>query len=129
MTLPAKEFTKLSELKGVGGHLRWLEKALNEEQTTAISPFSATTVKGLAAWMQKALPQYVSNVTGTAQTESLRNAVFGVQGFGVTDAHVYHGTSYFGATSLCLLVKGSYKVMGAPAGSIAGENIKKKAEI
>ena len=74
--VPAVDFGKLSEISGVGSHLKWLEKALDDEQTTAISPFPLKTRAEISEWMSKYLPRLVSHVKGAASLEALRGGVF-----------------------------------------------------
>ena len=129
--LKNKQFEEIAKIKGVSSHLKWLTRQLEDPATNEdcyVSPFDGTAAGKLGACLQKVLPNLWTTLSGTNDTQALRAQATDVSAQGLRSSHVYHGTTSFGMTACHLLVKGEYLAMGAPAETLAGENLKQKID-
>ena len=125
--MSAKTFQEIAGIKGIGGHFKWLAKQLEDSTSTIdcyISPFPSKTGLALGKFLDKTLPELRPVLTGTSDTQALRNSLMDVPALGMTAKNVIHGTTSFGMNQVQLLVKGEYVVFGAAAEFLPGQSLK-----
>ena len=129
--LPAKTFQDIAKIKGVSSHFKWLTKQLEGDKNQDdcyLSPFPSKPSKELNKFLLKHLPDFRPPLPGSAESLALRDSRMEVAAMGLTNKHVYHGTTSYGMNQVHLLIKGEYIVFGCDADFLTGTNIKNKID-
>ena len=121
-------FTAFSQTSGLVPHIKWLQKQVGENRSTAMSPFQTKIHKRILAALSSALPGLYPKVTVAAMHEPLRATICDVQALVMTSTHVYHGLPAYGVTQAVYLLGGVCSMFGAPVSTLAGETIKQKVD-
>ena len=129
--LAPKLFQDIAKIKGVSSQFKWLTKQLEGEKNQDdcyLSPFPSKTSQELSKYLLKHVPNFRPALPGSADTMGLRDSRMEVPAMGLTNKHVYHGTTSYGMNQVHLLIKGEYIVFGCDADFLTGANIKNKIE-
>ena len=121
-------FTAFSQTSGLVPHIKWLQKQVGENRSTAMSPFQTKVHKRILAALSSALLGLYPKVTVAAMHEPLGANNFDVLALVMTSTHVYHGLPAYGVTQAVYLLGGVCSMFGAPVSTLAGETIKQKVD-